>query len=831
MPFLSDPVFIPSVKRNSGAKRRLINISCSEDRDVEVQIKEMEKPDWIDVEGVYPGQPLKFERGKPTSYIVNLNTTHKFFPKGPVKDECIRLTLSTEEVLEIQISIPEVVDTVEPFRGVFALDFGTTNSCYAFRGGTAKASKSLQQAKCSDEIPSLVYFHDVSDPARPRYSIGTEAVFDIRENSSRTYAYVLSAKRMLGQDRTLVMMDKLGGTRAGHRQEWHVEDVASFIIRELISRAEEDLGQKISQVVATFPPMFSRDRKEAIRRAIQKALEAGGVKVDDKSVVMDIDEANAAAFNYIYGPLLDDIRKLRVSEKSLDLLAYDFGGGTIDIALVGVKITYTPQGKISIETELKGLSGEALYGGDNVTLELFRILKPRMALAVAEGRMRQIEERKKAEEKAKTTATDDIWGAPPPKQASLEEEMFSREPEKKKEAAPPPPPVDPELVAIVNRENPSVYEGAVSTVVREKEVILEALETGRSVAEVVAAKERVRDLAARRVQQIEAALETLIPTRFTKYQDVDPFKEQVARSLFHEIWHEADALKIRLSGAEGQPRTISGVLRKVAHYGGVEPIVFNDLAFTMAQLEKRIDAKITETVRKARDLYRGSGQSGQGGIEMARSLDPSNLRVLLFGNSSNLPIVKRKFAELLGIPEQNIVHNVGELKKAVAAGACDEYGLRKAFGEGGLIHYKPVGFLDRLPCSVGLYHRELSFVGASNGFLPIFPRGTQANATRDLDEKKVHLLYPGIQELPIYVDHLDGSAPENIGYIDFTKPLPGGSDSSAFEQGTSGEFPVRFRLLPTREITATNLKTGQTYGMVLEKPVWVTEENPFSGMH
>lgn len=835
MGFSPEPVFFASVKRNSGAKRRLIRITSSENRDVEVVVKDVEKPEWVDIEGVFPGEKLRFERNKPPSFIVNLNTTHKFFPKKPVQDEAVKVTLETDETFSVLITIAEVKDIVEQFRGVFALDFGTTNSCYAFRGGTAKASKALQQAKCSPEIPSVIYFHDVSDPVQPNCSIGVDAVHEVHENASRFYSYVLSSKRMLGQDRTLMMMDKLGGAKPGHRQEWHIEEIVSFVVRQLITRAEEELDQRIGHVVATYPPMFTRSRKDSLHRALVKALGLGGAEAKDENVVLHLDEANAATFHYIYRVLLDEFRRFNVKEKSVDLLTYDFGGGTVDISLVGVKISRTPDQKIVIETELKGLTGDAQLGGDNITLELFRIVKWRVAAAIARERKKAIDEKRRQEEDAaKPKNKKNIW--------EDEEEgdkgagAFGRKKAEPKaaEAKAPEPVLDPELALIVNRENPAAYEAAVATVEAELQTLEDAISSGKAIAAAVAAREKVRHQVEARAKKLEAAIEMLVPTRFATYQDVDPHKEELARKLFHEIWQAADPLKIRLSGAESDaaPCRLEGDLAKIARYAGVDALALSELSVKLQELDARIDAKMTESVKMARDLHHGAQGSTSGDVAVAAQVTDENLRVLLYGNSSNLPIVKRKFQEFFKIPPQNLVHGGAELKTAVAAGACDEYELRKFLS--GLITYKPSGFLDRLPYSVGLFHRELSLIGWERGFWPLFPRGSAHGSTKDVDEKSNFLIHPDLQELPIYADHLDGAPPRTIGFIDFRKPLDRPTDPASFSaprENPDAKVPLRLELLPSRELIATNLNTGQSFGMVLEKVPWVTEENPFSGVH
>lgn len=840
MRLLADPVFFQTVKRNSGAKRRLVNVTNEEDRDIDVAVKEIEKPDWLDIEGVFQGVALKFARKKRTPLVANLNTTHKYFPKKPVKDERVRVMFDNDEILEISITIPEIVDEIPPFRGVFAMDFGTTNSCFAFRGGDSKATKALERAKSSPEIPSVMFFHDVSDPITPRYSVGTEAKYDIKENSGATYSYILSVKRLLGQDRSFVMLDKLGGSKPGHKQEWHVEELASFIIRDLIERAEDELAQKIQHVVATFPPMFSRDRKEAIQRAFKKAFAARGTELKDEDIVLNLDEANAGAFNYIYTALLDEFRKFNVTEKTYELLSYDFGGGTTDISLVDVKISRPPElaGRVQIRTELKGLSGDAALGGDNVTLEVFKMLKLKGALGAAERRIKEIEDRKAAEAKKAKSSADDIWSSLGKKKD--DDDMFvidsAKDAPKQVEAVV--DEIDPELESISNRENQNVFEGAIQTIIAEKAIIQQAIQTGKTVPETVAAVDRgqPRDQVEKRTKVLEAAIETVLPTRYALYEDKDPFKEEVARKLFLELWNEADVLKVRLSQSEGRPCKVEGILRKCAKYAGIDPVAFNEIGFELADLERVFEQRLTECVQKAYRLYMNSHAKPKGGIAVARkgaaqTEEQQNLRILLLGNSSNLPMVRRKILEVFRVDEASVIFDRGTAKTSVAAGACEEYYLRKAFGKGGLISYEPVGFLDKLPYALGVYHKDLGLVGWDTGFWPVFDRGAAVNSSVTVDERTNFLIHPDITDLPIYVDHKDGAKPQYVGYIDFRNPSGTAPvDAAAVADPNAGKFRIKLDLLPTREILATNVQTGQQYPLIVEKSTVKPEDNPFSGI-
>ncbi len=838
MRLMADPVFFQTVKINTGAKRSLINITNEEDKDLELTIKDMEKPDWLDVEGVYPGMKLTLPRKKRSPVVVNINTTHKYFPKNPVRDEKIKFTFDNDEVLSISITIPEVITVVPPFRGVFAVDFGTTNSCYAFRGGDAKATKGLQKAKSSSEIPSLIYFRDVSDPVAPNYAIGNDAKFEVKENSGAVYSYMISVKRMLGQDRTMVMMDKLAGTKPGHQQEWHVKDIASFVIRDLIDRAEAELDQKIFSCVATFPPMFSRDRKDAIRGAFKAAFSARGVELKDEDLSTDMDEANSGAFNYVYTALLDEFRKYAtLTEKDYELLSYDFGGGTIDISLVAVRITRDPStSRLKISTELKGLSGDAYMGGDNVTLETFKILKLRSALALAERRIKEIEERKAREANSKKKSGDDIWAqlAAGDKKKGEEDWFVESGPKKDEKKEVVVEDVDPELESIVNRENATVYEAAIQTIIAEKHVIMHAVDNGQDIALAVQQNEKgPRDVVERRTKMLEGAIETVIPTKFSLYQDKDPYKEDIARKLFYELWNEADTLKVRVSQAEGRPCLVESVLRKVAKYGAVDPVCFNEIPLQLDHLDKRIDPRVTETVMKAFRLYQNSRKTAKRGISVGDrggSTEEKNLRILLFGNSSNLPIVKRKFLDVFKCDPTSVIFEKATAKTSVAAGACEEYGLRKAFGKGGLISYEPVGFLDRLPFAIGVYHPDLKLVGFETGFWPLFDRGAAIGTKVVVSEKTNFLIHADLDVLNIFVDHKDGAVPMQVGYVDCRNSVgTAPQDPNAAPDTTGAAFRIQLELLPTREIVATNLQTGAQYGLVIDKMPLKAEDNPFSG--
>jgi hypothetical protein len=856
MAITPDPIFFRKLKRNSGGKRKIINLANTESEPVKLTISDIEKPEWLEMEGLYRGSTIEIGPKKKKPVIVDVNTTHKYFPKEATYDGAVLVEFEEGDKLEISVIVQEIAEESTVFRGVFAVDFGTTNSCFAFKGKIGKSGSiedALRRARPSPEIPSLVFFRDVSNRDNPEYVIGNDAKYDIKEYSGQTYSYFMSVKRILGEDKSFIVLDQHSGSRREHRQKWHVEEISAFIIRDILRRAEEEIGEKITQVVATYPTLFSQDRKQAVRRAFERALKARGVDVDENSVTMHLDETSAAAFNYIYGTLLEEFRKFATLKKECQLLVYDFGGGTVDISLVDVSISRDEKGKLHIDTELKGLSGESYYGGDNVTLEMFKILKNRLILAGAhalEGLLPKEEEQ--AEETKKKAAEDDIWGTPAAAKKEQEEEemdVWGAAAEVKKKEEEVVEEEDPSTADIINMVEKNAWRDTIAAILREEPIILRLIKEGGDIADAVMAQEKkdgsfvAEDQSRRRASLLSKAVDTLLPTRYGRYEDDDPMKAELARKLFYDIWHEADMLKIRLSMSEKGVEKVTGVLKKVAKYMGVDPMVFNEVEVSIDDLNRHIEPRITETVKRAHALYQSVHTESSGGLMVRKggaSTDGPELRVILCGNSSNLPIVRKKVLEVFKINESELVMNRKELKTGTAVGACEEYMLRRDFGESGLINYVSKGFLERLPNTLGLFNRELVLQGYDRGFCPVFSRNTEVGAEKVLDAKNFSLIHPGMTELPIYADYHDSALPSYIGWFDFATPSgvldefeadPAALNKNSGEDQTGKMYKIRIDLIENRELRAVDMGTGEYYLLIPNKESWKPEEYPFSGYH
>lgn len=182
------------------------------------------------------------------------------------------------------------------------IDLGTTYSCIAWLNEHGHpVTIPNQEGELS--TPSVVFFD------RDEVVVGTEA---LRNAIARPLRVVQNAKRYMGHADKAWTMD---GAR------YTPVDVSSLILRKLISAAQEQIGE-ITEAVITVPAQFSDAQRHA---TIQAGLNAGLEKVEV------INEPVAAALCHVLGG-----EGLAFTELAIDqqLLVFDLGGGTLDLAVV-----------------------------------------------------------------------------------------------------------------------------------------------------------------------------------------------------------------------------------------------------------------------------------------------------------------------------------------------------------------------------------------------------------------------------------------------------------------------------------------------------------------
>jgi molecular chaperone DnaK len=201
------------------------------------------------------------------------------------------------------------------------IDLGTTNSCIAYLLEGKPVALPVEEGMSI--VPSVVSLDErdgqilVGRPARNRRAAFPEHT-------------VSSIKRLMGKDCKVALGN----------HSYSPEELSSFIIRFLVQKSEEIIGQEIKKVVITVPAYFN----DAQRRATIRAGELAGVEV-----TRIINEPTAASLIYDH---------VSVKDKTDNpyILVYDLGGGTFDVSILEVK------GEIK---QVLASCGDTALGGDD----------------------------------------------------------------------------------------------------------------------------------------------------------------------------------------------------------------------------------------------------------------------------------------------------------------------------------------------------------------------------------------------------------------------------------------------------------------------------------
>ncbi|MDR3349919.1 MAG: Hsp70 family protein [Acidaminococcales bacterium] len=183
-------------------------------------------------------------------------------------------------------------------KKIYGIDLGTTYSCIACLDTHGKPVV-LKNSEGDLTTPSVVFFDEGDNVV-----IGKTA----KENSKMYPDAVVSfVKRSMGDPNYLF----------GYQgKTYRAEEISAYILKKLVADAEQEAGEKITDVVITCPAYFGINEKEATA----KAGEIAGLKVH--SILA---EPTAAAI--AWG---------KANDENKVVLVYDLGGGTFDITMIEV---------------------------------------------------------------------------------------------------------------------------------------------------------------------------------------------------------------------------------------------------------------------------------------------------------------------------------------------------------------------------------------------------------------------------------------------------------------------------------------------------------------
>lgn len=276
----------------------------------------------------------------------------------------------------------------ETFDGVFSVDLGTTNTSVAYWEVKPEPDFLPQSPTLMKEAQSIASAVNVLDIepfktlAPESYDVGQKAVGSPRKTNLH-----MSVKRGIGTSKRYVV------TKG--KEIWRDADAQHMMTalgKKVIEDARSILGKNIDEIVATSPPRWNAVQVGELRRVLRN-LGFAADKMD-----MSTDEATASGLYYVLYPLFErfgksaalreyvesEFGKMKVGQDAyqFNLLSMDFGGGTTDLALIKVGMKFEPQ-HLALDIDIVDRGGRQDIGGDNLTLFLFKLLKRRLALALA----------------------------------------------------------------------------------------------------------------------------------------------------------------------------------------------------------------------------------------------------------------------------------------------------------------------------------------------------------------------------------------------------------------------------------------------------------------
>jgi hypothetical protein len=278
------------------------------------------------------------------------------------------------------------------YDGYAAIDFGNTSTALVL-GDTDKRDQfdlvpadSLRPGASPKPVQTALRITSIKTPAASRGFHDYKAIIGARAlEDSDTGWLVLGAKRLLS-DR------KAGASREDavslDDEIFHIpsEDPAEVYISKIFHGMFFHRQSRPKSLAVTCPTTFTVSEVARLKRTVARAFHraTGGVAQFRSSsiesfVPLVIDEASAAAFYFAYRDFIVGPGQMPAFRylypNGLQMLLYDCGGGTTDLALVRIEATTTG----AVDIRVLGRAGHRTFGGDFITLQVFRLLKAKIA--------------------------------------------------------------------------------------------------------------------------------------------------------------------------------------------------------------------------------------------------------------------------------------------------------------------------------------------------------------------------------------------------------------------------------------------------------------------
>lgn len=237
----------------------------------------------------------------------------------------------TDQITEVKTKYGDIsIDKITKNDIIIGIDLGTTNSsAVVWRNNNYEI---IPDEFGNNTIPSIVAFTNKS-----RY-IGQDAKNQTELNPKNV---LYEVKRLIGRkitdesvknDQEFLTYDISGDNEGNillhtetNSKKFTPEEASAMILSKLKNMACEYLKKDITKTVITVPAYFN----DAQRQATKDAATIAGL-----DCIRIINEPTAAAL--AYGLYNRSIQKAQDKDKDINILVYDFGGGTLDVSVLNI---------------------------------------------------------------------------------------------------------------------------------------------------------------------------------------------------------------------------------------------------------------------------------------------------------------------------------------------------------------------------------------------------------------------------------------------------------------------------------------------------------------
>ena len=309
------------------------------------------------------------------------------------------------------------LDELDYFTGYTAIDFGNSSSAICVANKTHRAAETLATtrldpsargsnvrsaaANSDPTIESAVLVRDYSATAdedaiaKCDWKSGKNAITD-----KRPEGLILGPKRWISAN-----MD--AGTLAisfNHQNAEIPRDLPSeLLLSTMLKESFFEHRTRPGSLAVTYPSTYSSGEVKRLQRVLLKSFDRalGYSRYDEMQTLprpLFLDEATAAAFYFLYRDFFNCTGRIEAFNylypNGVNVCVTDFGGGTTDVGLVHCRLekvasSYHAEADESTSWVMRihvlGRTGERLFGGDNITIAVFRFLKASIAKEVTDS--------------------------------------------------------------------------------------------------------------------------------------------------------------------------------------------------------------------------------------------------------------------------------------------------------------------------------------------------------------------------------------------------------------------------------------------------------------